>query len=131
MTRSPPQLRIAIVLGIAAAIATACLMPYYLAVGAVYGTMAYLTDSVIPSLTLHAVGDALEGLFAVAATRPVIGSSGGAPPPVGGRLALIVNVIVVAVTAAAAILAFRGLASTVREQRREMAPRGELGGFSA
>lgn len=34
------------------------LMPFYLAVAAVYGTMAYLTDSILPSLVLHAVSDA-------------------------------------------------------------------------
>jgi hypothetical protein len=105
-------------------------MPYYLAVGAVYGTMAYLTDSVIPSLTLHAVGDALEGLFAVAAARPVVEPRSGAAAVVGGRLALIVNVIVVTVTAAAAICAFRGLASTVREERPEPHPPDELGEYS-
>jgi membrane protease YdiL (CAAX protease family) len=101
-------------------------MPYYLAVGAVYGTMAYLTDSVIPSLTLHAVGDALEGILAVAAARPVVEPRSGATSVVGGRLALIVNVIVIAVTAAAAIWAFRGLASTVRDERHGPFTAGEL-----
>lgn len=102
------------------------LMPYYVAVGAVYGTMTYLTDSVIPSLTLHAVGDALEGLFAVAAARPAVVPSGGTTPIAGGKLALVVNVIVIAVTAAAAIWAFRGLASTVGQERREAVLQGGL-----
>jgi membrane protease YdiL (CAAX protease family) len=107
------------------------LMPYYLAVGAVYGTMTYLTDSVIPSLTLHAVGDALEGLFAVAATRPVIPSNNAAPPVAGSTLALVVNVLVIAVTATAAILAFRGLASTVRDERLDAVVQDELRAFTS
>lgn len=35
------------------------LMPYYLAVGAVYGSLAYLTNSILPSLVLHAGGNVL------------------------------------------------------------------------
>lgn len=33
------------------------LLPYYLAVGAVYGALAYLTDSILPSMALHAGGN--------------------------------------------------------------------------
>ena len=33
------------------------LMPYYLAVAAVYGMLAYLTDSIFPSMVLHAGGN--------------------------------------------------------------------------
>ena len=33
------------------------LLPYYLAVSAVYGALAYLTDSVFPSMVLHAGGN--------------------------------------------------------------------------
>jgi membrane protease YdiL (CAAX protease family) len=33
------------------------LLPYYLAVSAVYGTLAYLTDSIFPSMVLHAGGN--------------------------------------------------------------------------
>jgi hypothetical protein len=33
------------------------LLPYYLAVSAVYGMLAYLTDSTLPSMVLHAGGN--------------------------------------------------------------------------
>jgi membrane protease YdiL (CAAX protease family) len=39
---------------------TILLMPYYLVVSAVYGMLAYLTDSIIPSLLLHAGGNLLS-----------------------------------------------------------------------
>lgn len=38
---------------------TLILLPYYLAVAAVYGTLAYLTKSILPSLVLHASGNVL------------------------------------------------------------------------
>jgi membrane protease YdiL (CAAX protease family) len=38
---------------------TLVLMPYYLAVAAVYGALAYLTNSILPSLALHAGGNIL------------------------------------------------------------------------
>ena len=33
------------------------LLPYYLAVATVYGALAYLTDSILPSMVLHAGGN--------------------------------------------------------------------------
>src|SRR5207237_7477117 len=38
------------------------LMPYYLAVVAVYGALAYLTNSIFPSMVLHAGGNILSTL---------------------------------------------------------------------
>jgi membrane protease YdiL (CAAX protease family) len=35
----------------------ATLLPYYVAVAAVYGSLAYFTDSTLPSMTLHAGGN--------------------------------------------------------------------------
>ena len=42
------------------------LMPYYLAVAAIYGALAYLTNSILPSMVLHAGGNVFSsiGLFA-------------------------------------------------------------------
>ncbi len=41
-------------------------MPYYLAVAAIYGALAYLTNSILPSAVLHAGGNLFSavGLFA-------------------------------------------------------------------
>jgi len=41
---------------------TLILMPYYLAVAAIYGALAYLTNSIWPSLVLHAGGNVWSGL---------------------------------------------------------------------
>ena len=38
------------------------LLPYYLAVATVYGTLAYLTNSIFPSMVLHAGGNILGAL---------------------------------------------------------------------
>ena len=38
------------------------LLPYYVAVAAVYGALAYLTDSVFPSMVLHAGGNMFSAL---------------------------------------------------------------------
>jgi len=38
---------------------TLVLMPFYLAVAAVYGALAWLTDSILPSMVLHAGGNVL------------------------------------------------------------------------
>ena len=37
-------------------------LPYYLAVSAIYGLLTYRTGSILPALTIHAGGDALEYL---------------------------------------------------------------------
>src|SRR5258708_6208524 len=38
------------------------LMPYYLLVAAIYGALAYLTNSILPSMVLHAGGNFLGGI---------------------------------------------------------------------
>ena len=38
------------------------LMPYYIAVAAIYGMLAYLTNSILPSLVLHAGGNMFSSL---------------------------------------------------------------------
>jgi membrane protease YdiL (CAAX protease family) len=65
---------------------TLVLMPYYLAVAAIYGALAYLTNSILPSVVLHAGGNVLSavGLFAggraewqaAASPEPLIWESG-------------------------------------------------------
>jgi membrane protease YdiL (CAAX protease family) len=41
---------------------TLILMPYYLAVAAIYGMLAYLTNSILPSMVLHTSGNILGGI---------------------------------------------------------------------
>ena len=45
------------------------LMPYYLAVAAIYGALAYLTNSILPSMILHAGGNVLGYLDLLARGR--------------------------------------------------------------
>ncbi len=33
------------------------MLPFYVAVAAIYGTMAYVTNSILPGIALHAGGD--------------------------------------------------------------------------
>ena len=44
-------------------------LPYYIAISAVFGMLAYLTGSIMPGLVLHAFGDTFEGVLLVAAGR--------------------------------------------------------------
>ena len=41
---------------------TLTLMPFYLAVAAIYGALAYLTNSILPGVVLHASGNALGAI---------------------------------------------------------------------
>ena len=41
---------------------TLVLMPFYLAVAAIYGALAYFTNSILPSMVLHAGGNVLGGM---------------------------------------------------------------------
>jgi membrane protease YdiL (CAAX protease family) len=38
-------------------------LPYYLAIGAIYGVLTWRTGSILPSMVLHAGGNALDGLL--------------------------------------------------------------------
>ena len=41
---------------------TLALLPFFLAVAAIYGTMAYLTDSILPGMVVHAGGDVMGAM---------------------------------------------------------------------
>ncbi|MGD0308834.1 MAG: type II CAAX endopeptidase family protein [Acidobacteriota bacterium] len=51
-------------------------LPYYFAIALVYGAIAYLTNSILPSMVIHACGDALE--FMLASWRAALHP----PPPI-------------------------------------------------
>lgn len=96
------------------------LLPFYLSVAAVYGTLAHLTDSTFPGMALHAGGNMFSafGLFArgrsewqlSAAPQPLIWQTG--PDAV-----FWVNVAALLVFAASSIVAFAGLANAARSAR--------------
>lgn len=49
---------------------TIAMMPYYIAVAAVYGMLAYFTNSILPSLVLHALGNFFSSLGLLVARDP-------------------------------------------------------------
>jgi membrane protease YdiL (CAAX protease family) len=99
------------------------MMPYYMAVAGVYGALAYLTNSVLPSLALHAGGDAIDALLSLA--------TGSGPAENAGRQAaggtaagaVLVNVLVLAAVSAAALWAFYSLAETIEQEHVSRADR--------
>ena len=38
-------------------------LPYYIAIGAIYGVLTWRTGSILPAMVLHAGGNALDGLL--------------------------------------------------------------------
>ena len=96
---------------------TLILMPFYLAVAAVYGALAYLTNSIFPSIVLHAGGNVVAafGLFtqgrsawqASSTPQPLIWDSGADASFWGSLVAALM-------VAAAAVWAYAGLARVTR-----------------
>jgi membrane protease YdiL (CAAX protease family) len=107
---------------------TLVLMPYYIAVAATYGALAWLTDSILPSLALHAGGDFLGGLQVLTAGNSVVGSNtaGAGAVPAGVNMRFWINLVVLAAVVTAAIWAYRQLAAVVHE----MASQTEAGSTS-
>jgi len=96
------------------------LLPYYIAVAAVYGGLAYATNSTFPSMVLHAGGNMLSAfsLFTQGRSEWQLGSS----RPVlvwesGVDAAFVANVIALLVVSAGTFLAYRALISAGREVR--------------
>jgi membrane protease YdiL (CAAX protease family) len=96
------------------------LLPYYLAVSAVYGALAYLTDSIFPSMVLHAGGNMVSvfDLFARGRSewqlsttpRPLVWQSG----PDAAFLANLAGLLVVGTLA---VFAYAALAGVTRGAR--------------
>ena len=96
---------------------TLVLLPYYVAVAAVYGALAYITDSTLPSMVLHASGNAwsLVGLLAQGRSEWQLSS---APPPLiweaGPDAAFLGNVAALIVVGTATAWAYSELAGAAR-----------------
>jgi membrane protease YdiL (CAAX protease family) len=101
------------------------LLPYYVAVAAVYGGLAYLTDSTLPSMVLHAGGNMMSALDLftrgrsewqlAAAPADLIWQSGVDAAFVGNLAALVV-------IGALAVGAYAALARVTRANRTPMSP---------
>ena len=96
------------------------LLPYYLAVAAVYGSLAYFTDSTLPSMTLHAGGNILSAFDLFARGRSEWQLSTAQPKllwDTGPDAAFIGNVIALLAVSALTVWAFAGLARAARVER--------------
>jgi membrane protease YdiL (CAAX protease family) len=96
------------------------LLPYYLAVGAVYGGLAYLTDSILPSMFLHAGGDMFSALDLFTRGRSEWQLS-TAPRPLiwetGADAAFLGNVTALVVASVLTVFAYTALARVVGKGR--------------
>jgi membrane protease YdiL (CAAX protease family) len=96
------------------------LLPYYMAVSAVYGGLAYATDSTFPGMVLHFAGNLLSAfsLFAQGRSEWQLGNS---PPTLvwqsGIDAAFVANVVLLLVVSAGACLAYQALISAGRAAR--------------
>ncbi len=93
------------------------MMPYYIAVAAVYGGLAYLTDSIIPSLVLHAGADALDALMSVAGGGSVVQQAAAPRGGSGAGVGLTINILVLVGTGVASVWAYRELAKAVQSTK--------------
>lgn len=96
------------------------LLPYYLGVAAVYGTLAYLTDSTFPGMALHAGGN-MFGAFGLFAQGRSEWQLSNAPSPLiwqtGPDAAFWGNLAGLLVGGTLTIWAFAGLAGAARSAR--------------
>ena len=96
---------------------TILLMPFYLGAAVVYGMMAYLTDSILPGMVLHAVGDVFVGLAFLTAGQSEWQTSANPEPLIwknGTDYSFWLSFVFFVISFIAAVWAFRSLASVVK-----------------
>jgi membrane protease YdiL (CAAX protease family) len=99
---------------------TLILMPYYLLVAAIYGSLAYLTNSILPSMVLHTGGNVVGGIGLLARGRSEWQASSSPAPLIwetGADMSFWVLGAVVLVVGAATIWAYAALAKVVDRHR--------------
>lgn len=95
------------------------MLPFYIAVAAVYGGVTYITNSILPAVVLHAGGDlfSLTRLWATGQPDWQLSASPVTPGLIwqtGIDFAFVRSVVVFVVLGAAAVWAYTALARTVR-----------------
>ncbi len=96
---------------------TLILMPYFIAVAAVYGTLTFLTNSIFPSMALHAGGNVLVGLGLVMGGRSEWQASSNPEPLIwetGTDARFWIVCVFLLIVGGAAVGAFVALARVVR-----------------
>lgn len=97
---------------------TLILMPWYLGVAAVYGMLAYLTNSIFPGMVLHAGGNVLGAMNLFVAGRSEWQGMAGSQPLIwetGGDGSFWISVGGFVVVGVAAVWAYAKLASVARD----------------
>jgi membrane protease YdiL (CAAX protease family) len=96
---------------------TLSLMPYYLLVAAIYGALAWLTNSILPSMVLHAGGNFLGGIGLLARGHREWQASSSPAPLIwetGTDASFWISCVVVLIVGAAAVWAYAALATVAR-----------------
>jgi len=96
------------------------LLPFYIAVAAVYGALAYFTDSTLPGMVLHAGGNMFSAFDLFTRGRSEWQLSPEAKPLVwetGPDLAFWSNVAALLIVAALTVWAYSALARAMRQAR--------------
>lgn len=96
---------------------TLILMPYFIAVAAVYGALAYLTNSIFPSMALHAGGNVLSGLGLLMGGRAEWQASSRPEPLIwetGADASFWISCLFLLIIGIAAVWAYAALARVAR-----------------
>jgi len=96
---------------------TLLLMPYYMAVAALYGVLAYLTNSILPSMVLHAGGNVLGSMDLLTRGRAEWQASPTPQPLIwetGADASFWLSCVAALVVGAATVWAVAGLAAVAR-----------------
>ncbi len=96
---------------------TVVLLPYYVAVAAVYGALAYFTNSIFPSMVLHAGGNMLAALDLFARGQSEWQASSSPAPLIwqtGTDASFWISLLAFLLVGSAAVWAYAGLAAVAR-----------------
>jgi membrane protease YdiL (CAAX protease family) len=98
------------------------MLPWYMAAAAVYGILAWLTNSIWPGVVVHAIADVFSfGRLWLTGKAEWETSAGATPPPLvwdgGADAAFWGNVAALVLLGGFAVAAYVGLASTTRSER--------------
>ena len=105
---------------------TLALMPFYLAVAAIYGTIAYLTNSIWPSAVLHAVGNVFGSIDFFTRGQSEWQASANPAPLIweaGTDASFWISCVAFLIVAAAAVWAYTVLANVARQNLPAGLPR--------
>jgi membrane protease YdiL (CAAX protease family) len=101
---------------------TMALMPFYIGVAIIYGMMAYLTNSILPGMVLHAVGDVFGGFDLLTRGQSEWQTSAKPEPLIwqtGTDTSFWMSCVFFIIAGAAAVWAYYSLASAVRKTNAE------------